>query len=341
MMALIKDNVMKNKVFYLVDKKKFYPLNNDLRNLLPDYVRIKFLYCGICGGDYSSFLGHRTTFPISLGHEFIAKVIETGENVTDFKKNDLVTSDLNFRCGKCSNCLTGKEHFCIYSDTEYFSNRAFAEYADIHKNYLYNINFFNNMASAALIEPLSCVIHAYNEVTRICNPLKILIVGLGSIGMLFAFYLKMVIKKDSIFVHDSIPERKYNIIHLFQCRAMESDASPDYDLIIDATNSIMGVHFCLEISKPTQVYCMMSHLYGMETSFIYETMCKKEIHPLFPRRNGGKHNFLSAIQIINDYWKSDYDAALGIYPISQIQDVFERKSSMKNNKQILYIDLES
>lgn len=328
---------MENNVYYLIKKGLFLLSRNDLNDLKPNYVRVKFLYCGICGGDYSCFLGRRTSYPYSLGHEFVAKVIDMGKNVNNLSKNDFVISDFNYRCGKCSYCLNEKEHLCIHNNVGFFTNRAFAEYADIHKNYLYNVNMIKKIISATLVEPLSCVIHAYDEILRICNPKSILIVGLGNIGMLFAFYLKLVIKIEKVFVHDSIPEKERRIIALFNCTEMDIDNPPKCDFIVDATNTISGAHFCLDISAFSQQYCMMSHLYGLDTSFIYEMMCQKEIRPLFPLRNGNRNNILLAIQIIHKYWKASYNETIEIFPISQIQQVFNKKHSLISNKQIISI----
>lgn len=329
---------MENNVYYLINKGTFKLQRNDLNSLKPDYVRVQFLYCGICGGDYSCFLGRRTSYPYTLGHEFVASVIDTGKNVNNFYIGDFVVSDFNYRCQKCSYCLTGKEHLCIQNNAGLFTNRAFAEYADIHKNYLYNVNSIKTVINATLIEPLSCVIHAYNEILNVCSPNNVLIVGLGNIGMLFAFYLKTVIRLKKVFVHDSISEKEKRIIRLFNCAAMEPNHLQKYDLIIDATNSISGAQICLNISKSAQVYCMMSHLYGLDTSFIYETMCQKEIRPLFPLRNGNRENILLALQTIQKYWKPSYDKTIEVFPITKIQQVFNNKKVLKSNKQVLAIN---
>lgn len=329
---------MENNVYYLIKKGTFQLLRNNLDNLDSDYVRVQFLYCGICGGDYSCFLGRRTSYPYTLGHEFVGKIIDTGNDVTNFIKGDFVVSDFNYRCNKCSYCLNGKEHLCVNNNISLFTNRAFAEYADIHKNYLYNVNCINNISNATLVEPLSCVIHAYNEILHMCNPKSFLIVGLGNIGMLFAFYLKLVINIDYVFVHDSIPEKKRRIIELFNCTAFDINHSRKYDVIIDATNSISGAQFCLDIAAFSQKYCMMSHLYGLDTTFIYEKMCQKEIHPLFPLRNGNTDNIFLAIHTINSYWLSCYNKTLEIFPISEIQHVFTKKDSLFSNKQVLSIN---
>lgn len=67
--------MLDNIVSYLVAPHKFVNFNTLLPDEIPtDYVRVKFLFCGICGGDYSRYLGYRKEYPLSLGHEFVAQI---------------------------------------------------------------------------------------------------------------------------------------------------------------------------------------------------------------------------------------------------------------------------
>ena len=245
---------MENKIYYLIASQKFQLENKPLGILPADFVRVKFLFCGICGGDFSCYLGRRADYPYTLGHEFVAQVIEVGTNVKNLFINDFVVSDFNYRCGKCKYCLKGKEHLCRYNDIGYFSNRAFAQYADIHYSYLFRVNNTIPIENATLIEPLSCVIHAYNLIKKIGKPKTILIVGLGGIGMLFCFYLKIIEKIEDIFVYDIVPEKISKVIKAFNCRPIEKPEIIDYDFIIDATNSISGTIFCTNISNSYFAY---------------------------------------------------------------------------------------
>ena len=98
--------MLSNIVSYLIQPHKFINIRSYLPDSIPvEYVRIKYLYCGICGGDYSRYLGYRTEYPISLGHEFVAQILDyNGLQSTDFKKGDYVVSDFNYRCNNCSYC---------------------------------------------------------------------------------------------------------------------------------------------------------------------------------------------------------------------------------------------
>lgn len=89
---------------------KFVNINTYLPDDIPvDYVRVKYLYCGICGGDYSRYLGYRTEYPLSLGHEFVAQILDYNcVHSVNFNIGDFVVSDFNYRCQKCHYCLSKK-----------------------------------------------------------------------------------------------------------------------------------------------------------------------------------------------------------------------------------------
>lgn len=95
---------MNNTVYYHTAPFKIEKKATTLESLRDEYVRVKFLYCGICGGDYSVYLGRRHKYPVSLGHEWVAKVIQVGKNVKDITENMCVVSDFNYRCGECNYC---------------------------------------------------------------------------------------------------------------------------------------------------------------------------------------------------------------------------------------------
>lgn len=79
--------------------------------------------------------------------------------------------------------------------------------------------------------------------------------------------------------------------------------------------------------------CVMSHLYGLDTSFIYEMICKKELQASFPLRNGDRRNIESAINYIDNYWAESDNNMLGIF--NNVEDAFIHKSSTIYNKQII------
>ena len=302
-------------------------------NIPKNYIRVKYLYCGICGGDYSRYLGYRKSYPISLGHEFVAEVIDTNipEDVF-FNVGDYVVSDFNYRCGVCDYCTSGKPHLCLYNDKELFTNRAFSIYADIHYSYLVKTNIpTNKIYRATAVEPLSCVIHAmkHYDMNKINS---ILIYGAGNIGMLSAFYLGSFLKKD-VYIYDICLQRNEYIINILGCK--NADPSRNYDLIIEATNSSAGLLNCIESCFLNTNICSFSHLYGQKTDSIYEKLVTKEISIYFPLRNGTKENLQKSSEIIESTWLDNYDKLIYIHETDDINIAFRNKLSHTEPKHII------
>ena len=320
--------ILKKDHLFIKDKKTISLASDN------EFVLVKVLFCGICGGDYSCYIGRRNSYPISLGHEFVAKIIEVGNNVTEYKAGDIVVSDLNFRCGECEFCLSGKSHLCISNNIELFSNRAFYQYMIIHSSYLVKLETIDELYRYSLVEPLSCIIHAFDHVSM---PHTLLINGCGSIGMLAAFYAKFVLKIDNIFTRDTIKEKEIALHNCFSISPLDSESLDQFDCIFECSNSVDGAIYIIKKAKSGINICFMSHLYGEETSLIYETICKKELKVAFPLRNGEKNNLLFAHQILKKYWKAKYDSLLAIYDYNKINEVFESKNTNTSCKQILKI----
>ena len=90
----------------------------------PDEVLIAPLYCGICGTDLHEYMVGAivtptkphpltgVTNPQILGHEFSARVLEIGSDVTSVKPGDRVAIMPAIVCGRCEPCRTGRGHLC-------------------------------------------------------------------------------------------------------------------------------------------------------------------------------------------------------------------------------------
>lgn len=323
--------MLNNTTYFLTAPYTFQKRETILPEPEKDFVTVKFLYCGVCGSDYSKYIGRRDDkYPISLGHEFVAQVVSVGNDVTEIAENDFVVSDLNFRCNECDFCKDKKSHLCLQNGIGKFSNRAFSNYANIHKNYLYRIPLFSYLPKACLIEPLSCVLHACEHL-HIPSEYAVLINGCGSIGMLFAFYIKKILQHDNIKILEINEQRSTNIQKQFNISSYKEGDT--FDVIIECSNSVEGLQHALQLSKCGKVICIMSHLYGVDTSFVYDTICKKELYPIFPLRNGEPENIHLAVSYLHSFWKEQYNNMLVIYnnPI----DAFEGKAQDNFNKQIV------
>jgi len=97
-------------------------------------VLIEVLRTGICGTDvhiynWDAWAQKTIPVPMVVGHEFVGRIVEIGDNVKDFAVGDIVSGEGHVVCGRCRNCLAGRRHLC--KDTQGVGvNRpgAFAEY---------------------------------------------------------------------------------------------------------------------------------------------------------------------------------------------------------------------
>lgn len=308
-------------------------VEGSIPTLRDNYVFVEYLFCGICGGDYSVYCGNRQLYPVSLGHEFVAKVISVGRSVINIRPGQYVVSDFNYRCGKCGYCANDQSHLCVKNDIGYFSNRGFAKYATINSSYLIPITPPEYLPRACLVEPLSCVIHACNSLC-IQKGMHILICGGGGIGMLFCFLLRKAYED----IHITLLEQNHSKTELikkhFTVQEYNISANRNYDLLVDCSNSIKGLRFLLDYAQRGSRVCVMSHLYGLETSFVYEQACKKELSCCFPLRNGSQKNLLISSMYIEKYWKSEYDDMIAIY--DDISVAFKEKDRNPFCKQIVH-----
>lgn len=326
--------MLDNIVSYLVAPHEFSNIVTQLPDVVPpDYVRVKYEYCGICGGDYSRFLGYRKNYPVSLGHEFVAKVLAMNCNAKlDYAIGDYVISDFNYRCMECPSCQRNETHLCKKNNIGFFTNRAFSQYADIHYSYLVKTQISQKyIYRAANIEPLSCVIHAMNhyDLSEISS---VLIYGTGNIGMLCAFYLSCCVGKE-VYVFDKNTSKQQMILKLFSCKPAEFNIS--YDLIIEATNSVSGLMQCIDCCTYTRNICSFSHLYGQNTNGIYNSLVKKECSIYFPLRNGSCENLHHATREIEHKWKAAFDELIQIYKTDNINIPFEDKEKCNKPKQVI------
>jgi threonine 3-dehydrogenase len=50
--------------------------------------------------------------PMVVGHEFVGRIVEVGDNVHDFHVGEIVSGEGHVVCGRCRNCLAGRRHLC-------------------------------------------------------------------------------------------------------------------------------------------------------------------------------------------------------------------------------------
>jgi threonine 3-dehydrogenase len=153
-------------------------------------VLIKVLRTGICGTDvhiykWNEWAQETIPVPMTIGHEFVGRIVETGSNVADFFPGDLVSGEGHVVCGRCRNCLAGRRHLCAHT-LGVGVNRpgAFAEYIALPMTNIWRHHESVSLDVAAIFDPFGNAVH-----TALSFPVlgeDVLITGAGPIGIMAA-----------------------------------------------------------------------------------------------------------------------------------------------------------
>ncbi|MGY5130104.1 L-threonine 3-dehydrogenase [Streptomyces nigrescens] len=156
----------------------------------PGDVLIKVLRTGICGTDlhiraWDGWAQNALTTPLTIGHEFVGEVVETGRDVAEIKAGDLVSGEGHLVCGKCRNCLAGRRHLCRATvGLGVGRDGAFAEYVALPATNVWVHRVPVDLDIAAVFDPFGNAVH-----TALSFPLvgeDVLITGAGPIGIMAA-----------------------------------------------------------------------------------------------------------------------------------------------------------
>ena len=185
------------KALVLEEYNKLVYKEVDIPQITPNEVLINVKACGICGSDVHGMDGStgRRQPPVIMGHEASGVIVETGTEVSFWKKGDRVTFDSTVY--PLNDWYTLKGHYNLsegrqvvgVSPKEYKRNGAFAEYLAVPQHILYKIPDNVTFEQAAMVEPAAVAAHA----VRLSN-IKVgdsaVVFGSGMIGTFIISILK-------------------------------------------------------------------------------------------------------------------------------------------------------
>jgi threonine dehydrogenase-like Zn-dependent dehydrogenase len=176
-------------------------------------VKVKILQVGICGTDREEAAGGRASAPdgkkeLIIGHEMFGQVVETGKNVRSVKPGDYAMFTVRRGCGECAACLNDRSDMCF---TGNYTERGIKGADGFQSQYVVDKEEFIVKIPEAikeigvLTEPMSVAAKAIDEAVNIQTarlPLfdetqnwltgkKALIAGIGAIGLMAAFALRL------------------------------------------------------------------------------------------------------------------------------------------------------
>jgi L-iditol 2-dehydrogenase len=160
-------------------------------------VLIQVQACGICGSDVHGMDGSsgRRIPPLIMGHEASGVIAKVGEEVTGWAEGDRVTFDSTvyplddwYTRQGLYNLSDGRQVLGV-SCEDYRRHGAFAEYVAVPQHILYRVPDSVSFNQAAMVEPISVSLHAFN-----LTPLQLhdsaIVVGSGIIGLFMVQILR-------------------------------------------------------------------------------------------------------------------------------------------------------
>lgn len=142
-----------------------------------------------CGTDIKTFQrGHpKIPLPAPMGHEFAGVIAAVGEGVERFQEGDRIACTPTAPCGVCRLCERGHDSLCEQAVGRIVLG-AFGDYITVPAHIVQS-NMFERPATlsaerAAVLEPLSCVVHGADRV-MLGRAERVIIVGDGPIALLF------------------------------------------------------------------------------------------------------------------------------------------------------------
>lgn len=244
----------------------------------PEELLVEVKAVGVCGSDVELYEGDHpylerglTTLPITPGHEWSGKIVETGEGVEDFSPGDRVTGDVTLACGDCEYCMNGRYNLCpnrIVVGSYRNKEGAFADYIKMPQRHLYKIPDGVSYREAALTEPAATCVYGVKR-TDIEFGNSVLVVGDGTIGqfalqsaaaggagkviMSGSYDQKLGVAAD-LYDAETINRHKHDVVD----RVKELTDGKGVDVVLEASGNDKGLDQGLEALKPGGKICLLS-----------------------------------------------------------------------------------
>lgn len=195
-------------------------------NAGPGEVVIQVNACGVCASDIKCYTGaplfwgdeNREPYvetPVIAGHEFIGEVVQLGEGAGEeygLKLGDTAIAEQIVPCWDCRYCRTGKYWLCQVHNIYGFQpvvNGGMAEYMKFPaQSLVHKVPSDMPITDAAMIEPLSCSIHAVQRGNIEFGDV-VVIAGAGTLGLGMVGAAKL--KNPSILISIDLHHKRLEI----------------------------------------------------------------------------------------------------------------------------------
>jgi threonine dehydrogenase-like Zn-dependent dehydrogenase len=150
----------------------------------PGEVVLEVLRSAICGTDSSEW-SHGPLLarpPVTLGHEFVGRVVDVGSGVADFGVGDRVVSGAGVSCGQCEWCRAGRINLCeAYYTLGLHVDGGLAELVATPATICRRVPDGCSDDAAAMAQPFAVALHAVRR-SGVSRGQVCAVIGVGGIG---------------------------------------------------------------------------------------------------------------------------------------------------------------
>jgi L-iditol 2-dehydrogenase len=310
-------------------------------------VLIEIKEAGVCGSDihiYHSDIAIPLNPPVVTGHEFSGVVVENGKGCSKFAPGDRVVSETAFHyCGICDFCREGFYNLCVERRTlGYWFDGVFTRSTVVPEARIHSIPNGVDFTSAAMTEPLACVVHAIYDLTRIVPGDVVLVLGPGAIGIMAAQVAKIhgatvVLSGTAVDVGRLKLAENLGIDRVVnvQKENLNEFLAPltggyGADVVLECSGSSYGTDAGLNAVKKRGWFTQIG-LPGQKIEFDIEKVCYKELH--FSGSLGSRNaSWKKALQLLDEKKvevKSLVSDKLSILEWKRAFEKFEKKEGCK------------
>jgi (R,R)-butanediol dehydrogenase / meso-butanediol dehydrogenase / diacetyl reductase len=214
-----------------------------------DEVVLEVIRAAICGTDASEWdHGPILCRPgVVLGHEFVARVVDAGAEVTDLRVGDRVVSGAGISCGHCYWCVHRRTNLCAeYRTLGLQVDGGLAEYVTSPASICRLVPDGCDDDAAAMTQPLAVALHALSRVAQAPDE-TVAVIGAGGIGSFIIAGASRRAAAGRVVAVDIDPDRLATASALGASETVDATGRDLADLLLELTGGV-GFDVVIEAS---------------------------------------------------------------------------------------------
>lgn len=308
-------------------------------------VLLRLSAAGICGSDIHYYKDGRigdqvVNYPFTIGHECSAIVEKVGRKVERLKPGNLVAIDPAISCGKCNQCLSGRNNTCsnlLFLGCPGQLAGCFAEFIVMPEENCYLLPVNITAEQGAFIEPLSIGCYTVSLLGKgKIDSMGILGVGPIGLSVILAAREKGI---KTIYATDKLEDRLLKAKQIGACWTGNADKSdivneikllePNLlDVVVECCGKQEAMNQAIDLLKPGGMLLVVGIPEFEQISFDINKLRRKEITIENVRRQNNCIN--KAIKLVNQFPEEIDSLITHRYPFAEISEAFELVSDYKD-----------